>query len=210
MTTTDVLRDARGDLDERTERVRRELRERANLTREQLAALSADLGDDLGERAAAARATILERYRALEQELPVEEITRRAQLGAWQALRAGLSGVLVLPGLVVRGLGALSTAADDLAVRGADVAERSRELVAVVPPSKAERRKRRRRTIGVALLGFLVGLVTGWLVADLDNTPVIYEPTGSTNGAPDPDPDPASDDDDEHGGDSDHQAADGD
>jgi hypothetical protein len=83
---------------------------------------------------------------------------------------------LALPALAVRGLRALSEVADDVAERGADASERGRELVAAVPPSKAERRRSRAKLAGVAGLGFLAGIITGWVLAGRRQTVVTYEP----------------------------------
>lgn len=200
VTTTDAIRDVRLDLnglDERSERLRQELRERTDATREQLASRAADLGgelasratemggelasratdvgEELGERANAARSALAERYHELEEELPIEEVARKARITAWRAAQAGLSGLMTLPGLLVRGLGALSSIADDVAERGVDVSERGRELVAAVPPSKAERRHNRTRMVGIAALGFLAGLVTGTVMARRSQATVSYE-----------------------------------
>jgi hypothetical protein len=190
VTTTDVTRQIRpelGGLDDRSERLLKDVKKRADATREdvvkrteatreQLASLAGDVGEELGERAVAAREALLERYHEIEEELPTEEIVTKAQLGAWRALRAGLTPLLALPALAVRGLRALSEVADDLAERGADVSERSRELVAAVPPSKAERRRSRAKLVGVAGLGFLAGIITGWVLAGRRQTVVTYEP----------------------------------
>jgi hypothetical protein len=167
----------RDDVRKRTEATRDDVVKRTEATREQLADLAGELGEDLSDRAVAAREALIERYHELEEELPTEEIATKAQLTAWKALQNGLSGLLVLPGLAVRGLGGLSRLADDLSERGAEVSERGRELVAAVPPSKAERRRAQRRTAGVAAGGFLVGVVVGWLLAGRNQTVVTYEPT---------------------------------
>jgi len=191
VTTTDIIRNVRPDLDgldERSERLVEDVKKRAEATRddvmkrteatrEQFAALAEDMGEELGERAMAARDALIERYHEIEEDLPTEEIVTKAQLGAWQALQAGLSGLLVLPAMAVRGLGSLSKLADDLSDRGAEASERGRELIAAVPPSKAERRRAKRRTAGVAAAGFVVGVVTGWLLAGRSQTVVTYEPT---------------------------------
>jgi hypothetical protein len=190
VTTTDVTRHIRpdqGGLDDRSERLLEDVRKRADATRqdvakrtgatrEQLAALAGDVGHELGERAGAAREALIERYHEIEEDLPTEEIATKAQLGAWRALQAGLTPLLTLPALAVRGLRALSGLADDLTERGADVSERSRELIAAVPPSKAERRRSRTKLAGAAGLGFLLGLITGWVVAGRRQTVVTYEP----------------------------------
>ena len=180
MTTTDIIRNVRPDLDgldERSERLVEDVKKRAEATKEQFAALAEDVGEELGERAVAARDALVERYHEIEEDLPTEEIATKAQLGAWKALQTGLSGLLVLPAMAVRGLGSLSKLADDLTERGAEASERGRELIAAVPPSKAERRRANRRTAGVAAAGFVVGVVTGWLLAGRSQTVVTYEPT---------------------------------
>jgi hypothetical protein len=177
----------RDDVAKRTAATRDDVLKRMEATREQLAALAGDVGEDLGERAGAAREALLERYHELEQELPIEEVATKAQVGAWRALQTGLTGLLTLPAMAVRALGALSGIADDLAERGADVSERGRELVAAVPPSKAERRRSRTRTAGVASVGFVGGLAVGWVLAARRQTVVTYEPTLPANWEPTPD-----------------------
>jgi hypothetical protein len=176
----------RDDVAKLTAATRDDILKRMEATREQLAALAGDVGEDLGERAGAAREALLERYHELEQELPIEEVATKAQIGAWRALQTGLTGLLTLPAMAVRALGALSGIADDLAERGADVSERGRELVAAVPPSKAERRRSRTRTAGVASVGFVGGLAVGWVLAARRQTVVTYEPTLPANWEPTP------------------------
>jgi hypothetical protein len=214
VTTTDVTRHMRrpevGGLDDRSERLLKDVKKRADATREdvvkradatredvvkrteatreQLASLVGDVGEELGERAAATREALVERYHEIEEDLPTEEIAIKAQLGAWRALRAGLTPLLALPALAVRGLRGLSEVADDLAERGAEVSERSRELIAAVPPSKAERRRSRAKLAGVAGLGFLAGLITGWVLAGRRQTVVTYEPPLPANWEPVADP----------------------
>lgn len=189
MTTTDIrnVRRDLDDLDERSARLRQDIRKRAEATREdvtrrteatreQLAALAGEMSEDLGERAVAARDALLERYHEIEEDLPTQEVAVKAQLSAWRALQAGLGGLLTLPALAVSALGSLSRLADDLSERGSDVSERSRELLATVPSSKAHRRRAKRRTAAVALLGFVAGAVAGWAVASRKRTQVTYEP----------------------------------
>lgn len=189
MTTTDIrnVRRDLDDLDERSERLRQDIKKRAEATREdvlkrteatreQLGALAGEVSADVGERAAAAREALVERYHEIEQQVPTEEIATKAQLGAWKAFQAGLGGLLALPALAVRGLASLSKVVDDLSERGADVSERSRELLATVPPSKLQRRRAKRRTIGAVALGFVAGVVAGWVLAGRSQTVVTYEP----------------------------------
>lgn len=172
MTATEFVRNTHDDVLKRTE-----------ATREHLTALAAEVGGDVGERAAQARDVLAERYHEWEDDLPIQEVAAtaeqvatKARLGAWQAFQQGLTALLAVPALIVRGLGALSGIADVLVDRGADVSERGRELVAAVPPSKAERRRARVRTAGVASLGLLVGAVVGWVLAARKQTVVTYEP----------------------------------
>lgn len=149
--------------------------------------------EEITDRANDAREVVTDRYHDLEDELAVEvpRAVRRARVGAWGAARSGLGVLLVLPKLIVRVLGALSTAADhaavlgaDVAERGADVADRGLELAESLPSSRRERRRARVRTAGWFTAGFGAGIVVGWVLARRQATVVTYDAPYAVDGPP--------------------------
>jgi len=182
------LEDARALLGERLVEARDVLADRAKTHGPELAAWARSTGSDLADRAGPVLATraeqardeVTRRWHDLEEDLPVdvdvETVGRQLERGAWQAVSALLSIVLLLPKLLVRGLGALGTLADDVSERGVVAGERAREVAGAVPPSKRDRRRRTRRTAAWTGAGFGLGLLVGWILGRRDNTTVTYEP----------------------------------
>ena len=182
----DRLDESRAQLLERMEEAREVLAARAKTGSAELATWAKDTGADLAERAGPviaerseqARDDLARRWHELEEELPVEMETVVPQLerGLWQVVRAALGVLLLLPKLLVRGLGSLGSLADDVSERGLVAGERAREVAAAVPPSKRERRRRCLRTAAWTGAGFGVGLCVGWLVGRRQEEMVTYEP----------------------------------
>lgn len=182
----DRLEDARAQLLERTEEARALLAERARTGSAELTDWARETGADLAERAGPviaeraeqARGELTRRWHDLEEDLPIdrEKIVPQLERGLWQVVRAALGVLLLLPKLVVRGLGGLGTLAEDVSERGLVAGERAREVVAAVPPSKRERRRQRLRTVAWTGAGFGVGLGVGWLLGRSEGELVTYEP----------------------------------
>lgn len=117
----------------------------------------------------------------------LEPRRRRAQVGVLGAAQQLLTAVLILPRILVRVLGAVADVTDRLAGpgqeltararaaaeigadRGAELADRARELATALPV-RAEvvtprtRRRRRLTLIGVLAAGFSAGATVGWLL----------------------------------------------
>lgn len=180
------LDEARAQLAERMEETREVLAARAKTGSAELASWAKDTGADLAERAGPviaertgqAREDLTRRWHELEEELPVDIETVAPQLerGLWQVVRAALGVLLLLPKLLVRGLGSIGSLADDVSERGLVAGERVREVAAAVPPSKRERRRRCLRTAAWTGAGFGVGLFVGWLLGRRQEEMVTYEP----------------------------------
>lgn len=201
--TAERLEEARALLAERLGEAREVITDRARTHGPELAAWARSTGADLAERAgpvisertAQARTEAARRWHELEDELPVEvdaqQVGRQLERGLWQVISASLSILLLVPKLLVRGLGALGDLADDVADRGVVVGERAREAAAAVPPSRRERRRRAARTAAWTGAGFGFGLLVGWLVGRRDDTTVTYEPADlGAHLSPSVDPEP--------------------
>ncbi|TVP69039.1 MAG: hypothetical protein EA340_07770 [Nitriliruptor sp.] len=184
--TADRLDETRAQLLERMEEAREVLAARAKTGSTELASWAKDTGSDLAERAGPviaerseqARDDLARRWHDLEEDLPVdvETVVPQVQRGLWQVVRAALGVLLLLPKLLVRGLGGLGSLAEDVSERGLVAGERAREVAAAVPPSKRERRRRCLRTAAWTGAGFGVGLCVGWLVGRRQEEMVTYEP----------------------------------
>lgn len=182
----DRLDETRAQLLERMEEAREVLAARAKTGSAELASWAKDTGADLAERAGPvvaergeqAKDDLTRRWHELEEELPIEIETVGPQLerGLWQVVRAALGVLLLLPKLLVRGLGSFGSLADDVSKRGLVAGERAREVAAAVPPSKRERRRTSLRTAAWTGAGFGVGLCVGWLVGRRQEEMVTYEP----------------------------------
>ncbi len=188
--TAERLEEARALLVERAGEAREVLVDRAKTHGPELAAWARSTGADLAERAAPviseraaqARDEAARRWHDLEEELPVdvdvEKVGRQIERGVWQVISSLLSVLLLVPKLLVRGLGALGRFADDLGDRGVVAGERAREAVAAVPPSRRDRRRRTLRTAAWTGAGFGAGILVGWVLGRRDDTTVSYEPAG--------------------------------
>lgn len=139
--------------------------------------MSEDLREQLGE----VRARVDERWEELEPR------RRRAQVGVLTAAQQLVTALLILPRILVRLLGAVADVTDRLAGpsqeltararaaaevgadRGAELADRARDLAAALPVRAevvtARSRRRRRLTIlGVLAAGFSAGAALGWVL----------------------------------------------
>ena len=181
------LDEARSLLLDRLEDAREVLAARARTDGTRVASWARTQGGELADRAVPvltdraerAREDLTRRWQELEQDLPVdaETVTPYLERGAWQLFRAVLGVLLVLPRLIVRGLGQLSVAADDVSDRGLIASERVREAAGSVPASTRDRRRRRMRTAAWTGAGFGLGLGLGWLLGRQEREPAItYEP----------------------------------
>jgi hypothetical protein len=194
--TTDLAGEVAEKATERAETLTKELRKRADGSVEQLADRAGDvgeqalerageLGEQLADRAEKWRDEALDRWHDVEDELPVDvdEVrdkartgARKAQIALWEGIRALLSLLFILPKVLVRALGLLSDAIEDVRDRGADVGERVREATDAVPPAASTRKRSRRRTVAWTAAGFVGGAVTGWALARRQGPAVTYEP----------------------------------
>lgn len=150
---------------------------------------------DLRDRAADLRDEALSRLHDLEDDLPVDvdDLTERgrtgvrhARIGGWQSVKALGTLLLVVPRMLVSGLGLLSDALDDLVGRGADVSERVKDAADRMPASRRTKRRRVTGRAGWIGVGFLGGLVAGWTLARRRAPLVTYEapqPPQSTTSA---------------------------
>ena len=104
----------------------------------------------------------------VDLDIEVEPIVHKAQLGFWQVVGAIGGALLTIPRVLVRALALLSSSVDEVLTRsadvGADLAERTREVAAAVPPSRRDRRQDRLRAAGFIGAGFGVGFLAGWIV----------------------------------------------
>ncbi len=139
---------------------------------------------DLRDRAADVRDEALSRLHDLEDDLPVDvdDLTERgrkgvrcARIGVWQVVQALGTLLLVVPRMLVRGLGLLSEALDELVGRGAEVSERVKDVADRVPDSRRTRRRDVARRAGWVGVGFLGGLAAGWTLASRRAPLVTYE-----------------------------------
>ena len=182
----DRLDEARAQLGGRVEEAREVLAARARTGSAEVAGWVKETGSELAERAGPViaertehvREDLARRWHDLEEELPMDMETVGPQLerGLWQVIRAALGVLLLLPKLLVRGLGSLGSLADDVSERGLVAGERVREVAAAVPPSKRERRRRCLRTAAWTGAGFGVGLAVGWFLGRRQEDMVTYEP----------------------------------
>jgi hypothetical protein len=173
------LDEARALLTERVEEARQVLADRARTSGTELASWArGTAGPVLAERTEQAKGDLQRRWHELEEELPVdlETVVPQLERSFWQAARAVLGVLLLVPKLLLRALRGVGTLADDVSTRGLVVGERAREVAAAVPPSKRVRRQRRLRTAAWTGAGFGVGLFVGWLLGRREHDMVTYEP----------------------------------
>jgi hypothetical protein len=173
------LDEARALLAERVEEARQVLAERARTSGTELAGWArGTAGPVLAERTEQAKGDLQRRWHELEEELPVdlETVVPQLERSFWQAARAVIGVLLLVPRLLLRALRGVGTLADDVSARGLVVGERAREVAAAVPPSKRVRRQRRWRTAAFTGAGFGVGLFVGWLLGRREHDMVTYEP----------------------------------
>ena len=161
---------------------------------------------DLRDRATDLRDEALSRLHDLEDDLPVDvdDLTergrtgvRRARIGLWQAVGALGTLLLVIPRMLVSGLGLLSEALDELVGCSADVSERVKDAADRMPDSRRTRRRRASGRAGWIGVGFLGGLAAGWTLARRRAPMVTYEapqaPEPTSAGGPPTDELPAVD-----------------
>lgn len=179
----DVLRDPRSELD--LDALGDEARVRATKALAQAAELRSELGEragefagELGERAEVLGARARDRVHEFEDELGYDrhDAWQAARFGGWHVVRAVLAVATAVPRLIVAVLGWLADAVDDLADRGADVSERTRELADAVPAASATRRRDRRRTVLLLGGGVVAGLLGGLALGRRRAPIVTYEP----------------------------------
>jgi hypothetical protein len=151
-----------------------DVRERAGEVRD----LAADVRDDVRELADDVRGDVQDRVPEF-----LEPVARQAQLQWWELLRQVVGALLVLPRLLVRGLGALPDVVDRLsdlfgsaAEQGGELADRARDAASSVPTVRRLRRRRRTQLAAWTAGGFALGAVTGWLLGRRQRAEMMYEP----------------------------------
>ncbi len=102
---------------------------------------------------------------AQQQLEELEPVVLRTKISVWELLRRALTTVLLAPALLVRGLGSLASSVDDVAERGGELADRGRDAVHTLPPSRRTRRRTRVRGAGAVVLAFGAGVAVGELLA---------------------------------------------
>lgn len=112
---------------------------------------------DLADRAGSAQKQLRERL----DDVDLEPRVRQAKIGFWATVRTLIGGLMAVPGAAARGLGMLSSVADEAAERGTELSARSREIVRAVPITRRQRRRARTRTAAWGIGGFVVGAAAG-------------------------------------------------
>lgn len=98
----------------------------------------------------------------------LQPLVRKLAIDVLTAFRAVIGVLLFVPQLIVRAIGLFGDLLDRAEVakeRGYELSERARDAAHAVPPSRRMRRRRRVRTTVLVGGGFVVGFVTGWLLA---------------------------------------------
>ncbi len=158
------LRDRVGDPRDRIE----ELRDVVGNPRERV--------DELREVATETAETARERAEDLEPVL------RQLAIQILTVFRALVGLLLIVPRLVVRGLGAVGDLLDRAEVareKGYELSERARDVARSVPPSRRGRWKRRLLATTLFGAGFAIGFAIGWFTANrLQEDSFYEEPSG--------------------------------
>lgn len=130
-----------------------------------------DAREQVSEQAHEALSTVGE----LRARAGADPRVRRSRIAVWELVRAAVDAVIAVLRFIPRMLSSVAMAAQQASERGEQLSERAREVVAAVPPSRAERWRSRRRTGLAALLGFLAGVVAGLVVAARRRAPLAFE-----------------------------------
>jgi hypothetical protein len=138
-----------------------------------------DVRDDVVDRSGAVRDEVRDRVPELVDDL--EPAVREARIKGWELLRAVIGALLVLPRVLVRVLGALPGVVETAAAQGGELAGRARKAASAVPPVQRSRRRRRNQLLACTAGGFVVGAVTGWLVARRQPAEDRSEATGGSS-----------------------------
>ena len=167
------LRDRATDLAQDVQKRSKDLRKRsqkaAKQTRE-LTAEAVDRAEDLRDRAE-----------------DLEPLMRKLAIDVLTAFRALIGVLMVIPRLVVRGLGIFQDLIDRSEVareKGHELSERARDAAHAVPMSRGMRRRHRLWTALLVGGGFVVGFATGWILANRarevreEEFPALLEPVG--------------------------------
>jgi hypothetical protein len=152
----------------------RDVRDRAAEVRD----LAADVRDDVWDLALDVGEDVRDR---VPEDL--EPVARQARIRWWELVRQVVGALLVLPRLLVRGIGALPSLVDgaaDLlggaAEQGGELADRAREAASSVPTVRRMRRRRRTQLAAWTAGGFALGALTGWLLGRRQRAAMLYEP----------------------------------
>jgi hypothetical protein len=160
----------------------RDVRDRAGDVRD----LAADIRDDVRDLAVDVRSDVRDRVPGLLEDL--EPVARQAQIRWWELVRQVVSALLVLPRLLVRGLGALPGVVGSLtdlfggaAQQGGELAERARDAASSVPTLRRMRRRRRTQLAAWTAGGFALGALTGWLLGRRQRAEMVFDPVAAVD-----------------------------
>lgn len=136
----------------------------------------ADLTTELRDRAT----HVLDRAEDVRERAPelaeeLRPVVRRTEIRALSLLQTLIGGLLFVPRVVVRVLGVLADAVDEVVDRGGDLVERGREVADTLPEARSTRRRRRVKSALWVGAGFAAGFVTGWLVAQRQAEALVHE-----------------------------------
>lgn len=115
----------------------------------------AELTEELQERA----------EQVLERAEELRPVVRRSEIRALGFLRTLIDVALILPRVVVRTLGVVADAIDEVVDRGGALVERGREVAHAATEPRSTRCRRCMKAALWLAGGFAIGFATGWLVA---------------------------------------------
>lgn len=167
------LRDRATDLAQDVQKRSKDLRKRSQKAAKQTRSFTADAMDraeDLRDRAE-----------------DLEPLMRKLAIDLLTGFRAFIGVLMVIPRLIVRGLGIFQDLLDRGEVareKAHELSERARDVAHTVPMSRGMRRRRRVWTALLVTGGFAIGFATGWILANRardvheEEFPALLEPVG--------------------------------
>ncbi len=179
----DRVEDVADELQKRSKDLSKDLRQGSQQAAKRTRELTGDaleLAEDLRERVGDPReraeelreAAIEAAETARERAEDLQPLVRRCAANVLQVFHGLLGVLLVVPRLMVSGLGALADLVDRAEVagekgreKGHELAERARDAAHAVPPSRRMRWKRRCTNAGLVGGGFAIGFAVGWFAA---------------------------------------------